>query len=365
MDKQPSRQACDRCHDLKLRCHRAPNGGDCSRCVKAGATCVFSPSNRGRRPTSLHNKTTPSARTGQLKLAPRLPTPNVPMPNSTVANIDPSLVDDLHRNILDIQPPPLPYGYPDTSPFPQTDFPLSDTLSTWTPPHEPRCPTLSPLGENHDPFPTRLHHPPDPNPSPTHTQSLVQFTRDLLNLDSDLIHHIHEDPVTHTPPTPTLGSTTACAIDHTLSLTQRLIRLLHDHPPALDQVSLMHTLSTYIRLLEAYNITFTHTIRKYGRPAVNSQARIPLPPLQIGGFAVDDPAAQLALVFRSAMQLLDRLRELVRQVADPFVIEATTSNGNAGPGGVIGAMMVAVRGHEGRMLLRAEELRESCCEFRG
>lgn len=50
MYEQPSRQACDRCHDLKLRCHRNESG-ECSRCVRAGANCLFSPSNRGRRPT--------------------------------------------------------------------------------------------------------------------------------------------------------------------------------------------------------------------------------------------------------------------------------------------------------------------------
>lgn len=44
-----SRKACDRCHDLKLRCHRNESG-QCSRCARAGANCLFSPSNRGRRP---------------------------------------------------------------------------------------------------------------------------------------------------------------------------------------------------------------------------------------------------------------------------------------------------------------------------
>ncbi|KAL7944891.1 hypothetical protein V8C42DRAFT_324007 [Trichoderma barbatum] len=40
------RQACDRCHDKKLRCPRPPGSLCCSRCTKANVTCVFSPPTR-------------------------------------------------------------------------------------------------------------------------------------------------------------------------------------------------------------------------------------------------------------------------------------------------------------------------------
>ncbi|KAL6876889.1 transcription factor [Trichoderma novae-zelandiae] len=40
------RQACDRCHDKKLRCPRPPGSLCCSRCTKANVACVFSPPTR-------------------------------------------------------------------------------------------------------------------------------------------------------------------------------------------------------------------------------------------------------------------------------------------------------------------------------
>lgn len=55
VDETPIRHACDRCHSQKLRCLRSDYGDNCARCVKAGATCVFSPSQRGRRPVLTGN----------------------------------------------------------------------------------------------------------------------------------------------------------------------------------------------------------------------------------------------------------------------------------------------------------------------
>lgn len=49
------RQACDRCHDKKLRCPRPPGSLCCSRCTKANVTCVFSPPTRPLRYPSNHN----------------------------------------------------------------------------------------------------------------------------------------------------------------------------------------------------------------------------------------------------------------------------------------------------------------------
>ncbi|KAH0489504.1 hypothetical protein TgHK011_009931 [Trichoderma gracile] len=40
------RQACDRCHDKKLRCPRPLGSPCCSRCAKANVACVFSPPTR-------------------------------------------------------------------------------------------------------------------------------------------------------------------------------------------------------------------------------------------------------------------------------------------------------------------------------
>ncbi|PNP46057.1 hypothetical protein TGAM01_v200352 [Trichoderma gamsii] len=49
------RQACDRCHDKKLRCPRPPGSLCCSRCTKANVTCVFSPPTRPLRYPISHN----------------------------------------------------------------------------------------------------------------------------------------------------------------------------------------------------------------------------------------------------------------------------------------------------------------------
>ncbi|KAM5372529.1 hypothetical protein ACJZ2D_007429 [Fusarium nematophilum] len=43
------RQACDRCHDKKLRCTKVPGSLICGRCVKAGVSCIFSPPARSLR----------------------------------------------------------------------------------------------------------------------------------------------------------------------------------------------------------------------------------------------------------------------------------------------------------------------------
>ncbi|KAI9736194.1 MAG: hypothetical protein M1834_001079 [Cirrosporium novae-zelandiae] len=47
---QKRRSACDRCHSQKLRCLKQPGNGNCDRCLKLGAQCIFSPSMRGFRP---------------------------------------------------------------------------------------------------------------------------------------------------------------------------------------------------------------------------------------------------------------------------------------------------------------------------
>ncbi|KAF4494490.1 Transcription factor ACEII [Fusarium agapanthi] len=43
------RQACDRCHSKKLKCTKIPASSACTRCVKAGVTCLFSPPTRSLR----------------------------------------------------------------------------------------------------------------------------------------------------------------------------------------------------------------------------------------------------------------------------------------------------------------------------
>ncbi|KAI1771234.1 hypothetical protein F4818DRAFT_216830 [Hypoxylon cercidicola] len=40
---RPLRASCDRCHSQKLKCPKQPGLPSCTRCLKAGTTCIFSP----------------------------------------------------------------------------------------------------------------------------------------------------------------------------------------------------------------------------------------------------------------------------------------------------------------------------------
>ncbi|KAL7620565.1 hypothetical protein AAE478_009560 [Parahypoxylon ruwenzoriense] len=40
---RPLRSSCDRCHSQKLKCPKQPGVATCTRCLKAGTNCVFSP----------------------------------------------------------------------------------------------------------------------------------------------------------------------------------------------------------------------------------------------------------------------------------------------------------------------------------
>ncbi|KAI1383915.1 uncharacterized protein F4822DRAFT_55126 [Hypoxylon trugodes] len=54
---RPLRSSCDRCHSQKLKCPKQPGVSTCTRCLKAGATCTFSPAGLNTRrtmPTSVY-----------------------------------------------------------------------------------------------------------------------------------------------------------------------------------------------------------------------------------------------------------------------------------------------------------------------
>ncbi|KAI0436285.1 hypothetical protein F4803DRAFT_240486 [Xylaria telfairii] len=49
---RPLRSSCDRCHAQKLKCPKEPGSASCSRCLKAGSHCVFSPAGPAWRRSS-------------------------------------------------------------------------------------------------------------------------------------------------------------------------------------------------------------------------------------------------------------------------------------------------------------------------
>jgi hypothetical protein len=77
-------------------------------------------------------------------------------------------------------------------------------------------------------------------------------------------------------------------------------------------MSLLRALSTYMRLAEVHDITFTNTADKFSM-ALTEGLPIPLPSLQIGVFDVESPADHVALIAQLALQLLDRLKEAVKK----------------------------------------------------
>lgn len=178
-----------------------------------------------------------------------------------------------------------------------------------------------------------------------------------------------------------------CDIDTTLALTQRLMKVLHSRmretaqpsfqhvvgisetpfpPPktALDQSSLLHALSTYIRLIEAYTITFVQTTKKFGQSLANNSPT-PLPSLQIGAFVIDDPATHISLVIQSALQLLGLLADLVDKLTAPFLgVDGEDVDISKIAGNAIKTVMVTVREHEDETMQKATLLQQCCQERR-
>lgn len=252
-------------------------------------------------------------------------------------------------------------------------------------------------------------------------QFLQQFMRDLLELDVDLIQHTLQDdqpPIPHDTNDTTLAqSVSECAVDRTFLLTQRFIKLLrrggpfsHEPVPAqrswqpaalsasspfssrfqqlitsttpqsphravhtdpqdaelrLDEGSILHALSTYMRFLEAYHNKFSQTADRFGRALADGDP-IPLPRLQIGEFSLDDSTSHIAVVIQSALRLLDRLGGLVNKLTIPHVsgerdhIENSVSSSPPSAYSALTAVMSVVRERESQVTQAAARL-QSCC----
>ncbi|KAJ5648597.1 hypothetical protein N7490_004969 [Penicillium lividum] len=254
------------------------------------------------------------------------------------------------------------------------------------------------------------------------TQFLQKFMEDLLELDIDLIRLTSKEALLCNPPPTTpetdrsnSPSSSECAIDIIFLLTQRLIKLLRVNgnrsvqSPAvqnthwqlplsasstfssrfqqliampqstpgtsdteslqpgarLDQLSLLHALSTYMRLIEAYYNTFSQTAEKFGAELAKGMP-IPLPSLQIGAFSVDDPASHIGLVIQSALRLLDGLGDSVNKHTAPFVssenaeMDTSRPSSPSSENNAIKMVMKTVREHESRLMQAAAQL-QSCC----
>ncbi|KAI0895641.1 hypothetical protein F4806DRAFT_64051 [Annulohypoxylon nitens] len=101
---RPLRSSCDRCHSQKLKCPKEPGVATCTRCLKAGTSCIFSPAGLSTR----RNMLTPVYSDSDLNM-----------------NTNMSMNMNMNMNIFDW--PPLDLGLGDAAGTP------SDTIQQMQP----------------------------------------------------------------------------------------------------------------------------------------------------------------------------------------------------------------------------------------
>ncbi|KAI5918680.1 hypothetical protein F4810DRAFT_563435 [Camillea tinctor] len=79
---RPLRSSCDRCHAQKLRCPKQSGSATCTRCLKAGATCVFS---QAKPPGPVTQPAPPPAPAYVSEVAYQPPSPLVDRPDTHLA----------------------------------------------------------------------------------------------------------------------------------------------------------------------------------------------------------------------------------------------------------------------------------------
>ncbi|KAI1100818.1 hypothetical protein F4804DRAFT_344426 [Jackrogersella minutella] len=75
---RPLRSSCDRCHSQKLKCPKQSGFATCSRCLKAGTSCVFSPAGLSSR----RNMLTPVYLASDLNMNMQFDWPSLNLENS-------------------------------------------------------------------------------------------------------------------------------------------------------------------------------------------------------------------------------------------------------------------------------------------
>ena len=155
-----NRQSCDRCHTQKLKCPKQEGSATCTRCMRAGAVCVFSPPGGG------------SASASRKDGYP--PLPSDPGNMSSSAGIDGSdLPAAFDWSFL--QPN---FGLPDASTFAN----LGGNAGQAGPSYAAAAgPGSDPACRPEDAAKTSNHKPPPPN---SKSQCVQQLTSVMLDLDA-------------------------------------------------------------------------------------------------------------------------------------------------------------------------------------
>lgn len=89
---RPLRSSCDRCHTQKLKCPKQPGVTTCSRCLRAGTPCVFSPAG----PIIRRNVSTPICLDGDLNMNMQFDWPSLNLENALAT--PPEITQELHTD---------------------------------------------------------------------------------------------------------------------------------------------------------------------------------------------------------------------------------------------------------------------------
>ena len=83
----------------------------------------------------------------------------------------------------------------------------------------------------------------------------------------------------------------------------------------LDQGSLLLMLSSYIRMIEVYEIIFAHVHWQRQQPPDMSTCAVPLPPIMVGDFSPLDTTLHMSMVVHFALQALASLRKVIGRLS--------------------------------------------------
>ncbi|OTA93979.1 hypothetical protein M434DRAFT_11202 [Hypoxylon sp. CO27-5] len=357
------RSACDRCHGQKLRCMRTASGGACVRCVKARATCTWSPSLRCKRNGS-KSEIPDNLSDGQNGITDNL---NGLNPRNNV--------DEGHAPLISV-----PVDVLCQFPRPETDFNFGTDAIQWSTPliagsTSGSSPTLvaftnSPpqstsqttpqdfLGTWQDRFnrewamlSTEQHPLPKSNipedqselprlqePGASGLSLVIIKGLSDLNVDLFLLSSAVPKPSTSTSQ-PLSWKDKDFAIDKTFQLSQKFIEALDklyprhkgsaaidpvsspvqgldfSRPPVqFDQASFLLVLSCYQRLIETYDDIFGNMQACLDRSAITApEDYVPMPDMKVGSFSLPNSSAlQITLVLQLARHLIKRMEFIIK-----------------------------------------------------
>ncbi|KAK0631013.1 hypothetical protein B0T17DRAFT_507438 [Bombardia bombarda] len=338
------RLACDRCHAHKLRCLRQEGEGGCQRCLRANASCVFSPRQR-RAPQTATNSIAPSRHN------PATDTSDVPNED---LDLDMSLFneDPLFDNLIHQYDTFSPNNVSSTQAAGDSDSASGAGLTDWstflslgthpefdqTPPAEWSFKLDSLAKESLPQFVP--DSPDDSTPSsssstPSSSSTIeadrptdpIRYIKHLADLNVRLYEHAEILPPLDSQTLQNLADENCqlFPIDETFRLTQSFIDTTkHLYPRALsifdigpDRATVLLLLSCANRLFDIYDTVFGHMrscVLHQITPISADGRRIGLPQIRIGRYAPPNPAAitvHMMIFIMMAANLFDQLQEVL------------------------------------------------------